>query len=262
LVTTTNSLQSYRRLQDIADATYSWTDFISTTQISYLVKKVEGRDGVSWRGLPQYHHIQRDNGLVETFRNVLRDGRVSIAESTKPPSSLNICIKSGWLHNNLRPLTPGMSDFVFASPWHRRYVECLLHGMKFQIRERHVKDFAMSIIQKFSPLNLVARDIGNSTQSIPEAQFQDEFYRASIAHTNGGVMSFPEFGNRRGLIDFLIPSKKWGIELLRNGNRIKGHVERFTQGEYGEWIRQGILHDYIIIDFRTNIPRSGRGERV
>jgi hypothetical protein len=29
-------------------------------------------------------------------------------------------------------------------------------------------------------------------QSIPEAQFQDKFYHASVTHTNGSVVSFPE----------------------------------------------------------------------
>ena len=115
----------------------------------------------------------------------------------------------------------------------------------------------MSVIQKFLPFNLVARDIENSTQSIPEAQFQDEFYRASIAHAHGSVISFPEFGNK---IDFFIPSKKWGIELLRNGNCINAHAKRFTQGEYGKWISKGILNDYVIVDFRTNVPRDGHGE--
>jgi len=54
----------------------------------------------------------------------------------------------------------------------------------------------------------------SSVQSVPEAQFQDEFYHACAAYMNNSVVSFPEFGMRCGRIDFFIPSKKWGIELL------------------------------------------------
>ncbi|KAF5367794.1 hypothetical protein D9615_010503 [Tricholomella constricta] len=251
-----SGFRSYRQLQGKADAKYTLIDFLSTTEMSSLVKSVEGRDGVSWRGLPARHNIQDEEGLAETFRTVLRQGRVSIAELTTPPKPLDLCFKKGWLHSVLSPLNPGMTEFVFASRWHHRYVECLLCGSEGSIGESRVQGFAVSVIQKFSPLNLVARDVGNSTQSTPEAQFQDEFYHASIAHTHGGVISFPELGNKYGRIDFFIPSKKWGIELLRNGSRMKAHAKRFTQGEYGEWICKGILDDYVIVDFRTNLPRD------
>jgi hypothetical protein len=39
------------------------------------------------------------------------------------------------------------------------------------------------------------------------------------------------------------------------------HARRFTEGEYGEWIKKGWMSDYIIIDFRTWSPRIvHRGE--
>jgi hypothetical protein len=117
-----------------------------------------------------------------------------------------------WLHHAPSKSIDPMAHFVFASTWHKRYVECLLYGYESHINENRLVDFVTQIILKFSPLNLIERDIGNASRSIPEAQFQDEFYRAALAHTlaHGGVLSFPEFGNKHSRIDFDIPSKKWG----------------------------------------------------
>jgi hypothetical protein len=51
------------------------------------------------------------------------------------------------------------------------------------------------------------------------------------------------------------------VELLHNGDRIGANAERFTQGEYRQWVSSGILVDYVIIDFRTETPRDDeRGE--
>jgi hypothetical protein len=84
------------------------------------------------------------------------------------------------------------------------------------ILENSSMDFVIAVIRKFIPRNLTAeRTYG--TQSTQEARLQDEFYRACISLANGYVLSFPEFGMRHGRIDFFIPSKKWGIELLHNG---------------------------------------------
>jgi len=130
------------------------------------------------------------------------------------------------------------------------------------ISENCIEDFVIAVIRKFIPLNLSApRTFGATTQSMPEMQFQDEFYRACMSHIKGCILSFPEFGNKRGRIDFFIPFKKWGIELLHNGDRINAHDERFTAGEYGQWIRDQKMNDYRIVDFCTKRPQSGhKGE--
>ena len=66
-------------------------------------------------------------------------------------------------------------------------------------------------------------EVEPKAQTIPEAQFQDEFYSASSKQAHGSV-SFPEFGTKNGRIDFFIRSKKWGVELLRDGNRLSQHA--------------------------------------
>lgn len=243
-------------MQGRGDAKYSFHDFIENISMSYLLKNVESGHGVSRRGLPQRFHLQ-DPAVANTFRDVLHCGRISVPGSMVP-APLQRCYRSGWLHS---ASAAGMPEYFFASTWHKRYVECLLYGDNEAINEDSVFAFAEQVILKFSPRNLTPRVVGSSTQTIPEAQFQDEFYHASVILTNG-VMSFPEFGNKQGRIDFFIPSKKWGIELLRNGDRINAHIKRFTKGQYGKWISDGVLKDYVIIDFRTNTPRDGHGEFV
>ena len=245
-------------MQGIADAKFTDTDFVTKIPTSRLLEAVQIRVNLSWRGLPQIRHLQ-DQSIADIFREVVKSDEISIPEENPPSNALLRCVKAGWLHNRRTASTPGMSEFTFASTWHRRYVECVLYGIEGHIEETNVVDFAMNVIMRFSPVNLVKRSIGRKTQTIPEAQYQDEFYHASLSHTKGSVMSFPEFGNKKGRIDFFIPSKRWGIELLRDGNRIGKHSERFTQGEYSRWIARGILQDYVILDFRSNNPR-GNGE--
>lgn len=224
--------------------------------------KTLSTSSVFGRGLPATTHLQNPS-FTQVFWEVLQTGGIVVPEpldqlgrvSEKTP--LRKCFEHGWLHNEV--FSPTEVLYTFASPLHMRYVQWMLLGNLDEgvISENSIVDFVITVIRKFIPLNLSARRMfGTTTQSTPEAQFQDEFYRACISHTNNCVLSFPEFGNRRGRIDFFIPMKKWGIELLRNGNRLNAHAARFTTGEYGQWISDQKINDYVIVDFRTKLPQS------
>jgi hypothetical protein len=154
------------------------------------------------------------------------------------------------LHTEIRADINGIL-YTFASPLHRRCIDWKLNGSPLESRiiEPNLFEFALAIIQRFSRQSLEKREIGPT-----EAQFQDEFYSSSSRHSKGSA-SFPEFGTKNGRINFFIRSKKWGVELLRDGNRLTQHARRFTEGRYGEWIKKGWMSDYIIIDFRTRSPR-------
>ena len=61
--------------------------------------------------------------------------------------------------------------------------------------------------------------------------------------------------SRPGRIDFLIPSKKWGIELTRDGSRLDDHNSRFTdEAAYGQWLKYSDMDDYVLLDFRSTKP--------
>ena len=90
-------------------------------------------------------------------------------------------------------------------------------------------------------------------QCPPEAQYQDEFYHCCHTHSNGLLVTFPEFGAAKGWVDFYIPTKKWGVELLRDGDQLAQHSGQFSSqtGSYGTTLS---LTDYIILDCRTTQP--------
>src|SRR5258706_8295151 len=114
------------------------------------------------------------------------------------------------------------------------------------------------VLKLFSPKNLKTRGYlrssGSMPQSIPEVQFQQEFYHACCNYTKSAMITLPECGTPKGRINFFIPSKKWGIELLCDGDRLLAHNERFVGGEYGKWVQAGMMDDYIMIDFRSTVP--------
>lgn len=115
---------------------------------------------------------------------------------------------------------------------------------------RTLEEVCIAAIQRFSPCNLQSRHEGPNDQwSIPEATFQDELYRCIFKELCGCLIYSEYMHDRGGRVDFLIPGKQWGIELLQNG-RIKNiveHSERFgPSGKYSKW---GIIQEYIIINF-------------
>jgi hypothetical protein len=53
-------------------------------------------------------------------------------------------------------------------------------------------------------------------------------------------------------VDFTIDGPDWGVEIIRDGNRISEHIERFNPGGlYYPWIQSGQLKDWIILDCRN-----------
>jgi hypothetical protein len=85
---------------------------------------------------------------------------------------------------------------------------------------------------------------------LPEAQYRDEFYRCCYDLTTGSLTTLSEFGKAEGRVDFYIPSKKWGVELLRDGQLLEQHNNGFSPtGQYGMTLD---IDEYILLDFRMN----------
>jgi hypothetical protein len=172
---------------------------------------IEGPHPYLEEGFRQRRTILKNESYAQVFRQVIKIGGIvaplpfdQIGEvSEKTP--LRMCFEPGWLHNE----AIGLSEFIytFPSPLYMRCVQWMLLGNQDEaiISDNSIIDFVIAVIRKFNPLNLST--FGTTTQPTPEAQFQDEFCRACINHTKNCVVSFPEFGNKRGRIDFLIPMK-------------------------------------------------------
>ena len=79
---------------------------------------------------------------------------------------------------------------------------------------------------------------------------------------NGNTAISPEFSSAQGAkvagrIDFVIPSVQWGIEVIRDGNRLNEHNNRFRDGgAYHAWLQAGKMTDYILLDFQQSTPRK------
>jgi len=119
--------------------------------------------------------------------------------------SLRKIFLAGWLHTEI------VADigvvYTFSSPLHRRCIDWMINGSpkEFKITDPNVTEFALAVMENFSHQSLsYQRILGPNEQSTAEAQFQDEFYRASFKHTNGCAVSFPECGMRKGRIVFFI----------------------------------------------------------
>ena len=71
----------------------------------------------------------------------------------------------------------------------------------------------------------------------------------------------PEFviktGTKGVTIDFLVAQKKWGIELLRDRDRLLQHMQRFERnGQYFSMIEQAKMEEYIVLDFTNKLPQK------
>jgi hypothetical protein len=142
-----------------------------------------------------------------------------------------------------------------------RFVEYYLTGttVPFPInRYPNVEELAEAALRNFSPRNLAPTTRLNTGALIRpvEALFQDEFYRSLHFILNfAGKVSSEWSGDGNGRIDFRITDPCWGIELLRDGDRLREHCERFIgNGRYTRWIQNGWIKDWLIIDCRMSYP--------
>jgi len=192
-----------------------YTSDIFTTQVDVgtLFFGLAGKSIFS-RGLPKVEYLQ-DAAISKVLAEVTRHGEIEVVvppafSAKKIDPTISLAHKNGWLYSEQTKPSRATLRYTFASPLHRQYVEWILFGMPSngKIKEKKVVDFAIAVIRKFSPLNLeTPRPLGTSVQRIPEAQFQDEFYRVCSYHTKNCVASFPEFGTKQGRIDSLSPQR-------------------------------------------------------
>jgi hypothetical protein len=125
-----------------------------------------------------------------------------------------------------------------------------------------IKDLCFAAVREFYPVAIRSgREFGAGALERPvEAQFQDEFYRACYTLMRSIYLTSEWSGEKLGgSVDFQIKSQKWAIECVKEGDRLEQHIERFLKGgRYYKWIESREIEDYIILDFRTSMPRKAR----
>jgi len=194
--------------------------------------------------------------IAMVFRTVLKYHSVTNKHFNEDENkALQKCFHRVWLHSDLIGHSEEVGYF-FPSHLYQTFVEGFLNGSRNAvISEATLRDFVVAICHKMSPVNFHARNVGAAhIQRTPEAQYGDEFYRACMDHTEGSIIILSEWGNQEGRIDFYLPSRRWGIEILRDGKEIQNH-NNFIYGAYSKWIVSGKMEDYILLDFCHNIPR-------
>ena len=108
------------------------------------------------------------------------------------------------------------------------------------------------ILSLFSPQVLATTQSKGLDGKKYERIYQDEFYRC--CYLLAPTRCHPDIGSiygSAGFLDFYFNGEnQWGYELLRNGDRLKGHFERFdvAEGKY----RLIPLQDYAIVDFNES----------
>ncbi|KAI9748559.1 MAG: hypothetical protein M4579_007189 [Chaenotheca gracillima] len=182
--------------------------------------------------------------------------------------SLHDCYNRGWLQAELVPDEDGDNEtvYVFPSRLHRAWVESILRKSSPIFPSRtfpSLRQLCAAVIRNFRYLSLGSQEMRIGAGAVtrpPEARYQDEFYRACHETLGGHIYLTSEWSpaGRKGRVDFRLKSQKWAIKCVREGDRLRNHVDRFMpEGVFFDWIRLGHIEDHLLIDFRTTpIPEN------
>ena len=147
-----------------------------------------------------------------------------------------------------------------------RYCACLFQDRTLdgEIQYNTPIKLAIAAIRDFRPRQLsdAPRSLAGNTSPL-EDQYQKEFYRCLFTLLDGHVVTSPEYiikkGAKGGTIDFLVARKKWGLELLRERDRLVEHMKMFEpSGQYFSVIESGDMEQYIVLDFTHTQPTKPR----
>ncbi|PYI23954.1 hypothetical protein BO99DRAFT_418681 [Aspergillus violaceofuscus CBS 115571] len=208
------------------------------------------------RGLPRQESVQQ-HAFASVFKNaVSHNGNLQSSYINHPDQqrALDDIWKQGWLHAETVP---------------RDTLYCLFSPVHSEKELTYSSPLAMAIdaIRKFDPCQLSGRLRTLNGDSVPiEDQYQKEFYRCLFPLLlEYQIKMAPEYliktGVRSGRIDFLIEQKKWGLELLRNSDRIRQYMQRFEEdGQYFTMIKKRLIEDYVVLNFTRNAPQKGYPE--
>ncbi|KAL4744277.1 hypothetical protein BDW72DRAFT_212891 [Aspergillus terricola var. indicus] len=220
------------------------------------------------RGLPPSRIVQQPGPASILKKAIVCDG---IHESsfgykgTDSKKDLEFIWANGWLHAEK---SDDDIHFVFASQIHRWYCQCLFSEghLDTELDYDSPLQLALVAIRRFQPRQLsdVPRSLTGNTPPL-EDQYQKEFHRCLFPLLDGHVIMSPEYvikaGTNGGIIDFLVAQKKWGLELLRDRDRISQHMARFEPGgQYFTMIQSGKMEQYVVLDFTDKFPQKSRPE--
>jgi len=219
------------------------------------------------RGLPKPDILQ-DCTAARVFKKAIADSGICRSdlknESEEVVKALHNIWLNGWLHERKSKNKNGDACYVFATEIHRWYCACLLRELPLdgEIQYETPLCLAANAIMKFRPCQLSdpPRSVAGNTKPL-EDQYQKEFYRCLFTILEGHVVTSPEYvvktGRGGGTIDFVLPQKRWGLELLRDRDQLVAHMQRFEpDGQYFSMIKAGAIEEYLVLDFTVVQPKK------
>ncbi|KAJ6510389.1 hypothetical protein C8R45DRAFT_963930 [Mycena sanguinolenta] len=224
------------------------------------------------RGFPAETDLQGEDNihLFNFFENIIQANGPLTFRFSDVPFGAYQAHDRGWLtwKDEGPDWGPNVGVSDFPSLLHRSRLSYQLLGSKPldpQVEAMTLLDFVDAVLSSFSTNAMVqlARQSQSAgchslpLASFPEAPWLNEFRKGVSTVTGGrGVWLSPEFGTGKatGRIDFFVAgSKKWGIELLREGDSLEDHLARFKPGgAYYGWIEGGTMQDYVVLNFGTD----------
>ncbi|KAJ7512763.1 hypothetical protein B0H11DRAFT_2213327 [Mycena galericulata] len=216
-------------------------------------------------GLPKENALVASENMaaVDFLQHLIRPG-IEIYR-TLPPEGAKQAHRLGWISID----TVGRFCFAerveFPSCLHRSRLSYLLNGSKplsLEVGALDLRRFIVQVLGAFSASALRQSPTTSSQAeglpSIPENEnkWQNEAYRGVYTVTGGhGMWLSPHLTSPgSGRVDIHIQgNKKWGIAVLREGDRIENHLQRFEPGgAYHTWIQKGAVEEYVVLNFEES----------
>ncbi|PYH86816.1 hypothetical protein BO82DRAFT_379929 [Aspergillus uvarum CBS 121591] len=196
------------------------------------------RTTICSRGLPK-QKVMQNSAYATVFKHAIAchgTRRSSFPNNSDEERALEDIWRNGWLHGE--HMEGGGTYYMFPTQVHRWYCQFLFKpsNPRKELVYQSPLEMAVDAIRRFHPDQL------SNTPAMPiEDQCQKDQLTVS-----------PEYliktGLRSGRIDFLVPQKQWGVELLRSGDRIRQHMQRFKKnGPYFPMLRKELIQEYIVL---------------
>ena len=133
-----------------------------------------------------------------------------------------------------------------------------------------LETLVLTVLHAFKPIYLqksAEYSIGKDGHLV-EGAWQREFYRAATTVLPSGMYIIPEASTKFGKVDFYVHTEdkkiKWCIDLVREGDLLDEHVQKFEMRGEGEQLSDKSTKkgDYMILDFREAGKNSVNKEKV
>ncbi|KAL4883866.1 hypothetical protein BJY04DRAFT_183395 [Aspergillus karnatakaensis] len=207
---------------------------------------------------------------ADTLIKILEEGSVPY-KTGAGSAGLKICYKNSWVQRVGRRGESHTDLVVLPSRLHEKYIEHHFNtqAKPFPPKIQKLDDLALKILRQFSRATLEDALEGNpifppATMTSIKTTYQNEFYRGFNQIAGRGVPISREWSRTSdGRVTFYIPQKKWAIEIVSNlsDDNLKEYLGRFKQGgKYWDWIEEGKVEDWVVINFTTEAPKAGSSD--